>query len=200
MLTLPSVGYKFTSQGFRVVSACVHAGTTGLCECLPVALGGTTATPELRRLQAELSARHSYREAARLLATLLPRDPMSHATMRHRRLTIRHIASEVAYPNGEKFRPAVAKRLWKCDDRRRCLANNTGSLITTAGVTAPSCPSQHPGGRLCRRDCQCSNGQEAADEMVAAGRTLTARRSTARQLPALGSGDGACHGTTVVKR
>ena len=41
-------------------------------------------TPELRRLQAELSARHSYREAARLLSTLLPCDPMSHATMRNR--------------------------------------------------------------------------------------------------------------------
>lgn len=41
-------------------------------------------TPELRRLQAEMSARHSYREAARLLATLLPCEPMSHATMRHR--------------------------------------------------------------------------------------------------------------------
>jgi hypothetical protein len=40
--------------------------------------------PELRRLQAELSARDFYREAARLLAALLPCDPMSHATMRNR--------------------------------------------------------------------------------------------------------------------
>jgi hypothetical protein len=31
-----------------------------------------------------LSVRHSYREAARLLNTLLPCDPMSHATMRNR--------------------------------------------------------------------------------------------------------------------
>jgi hypothetical protein len=31
-----------------------------------------------------MSARHAYREAARLLATLLPCEPMSHATMRHR--------------------------------------------------------------------------------------------------------------------
>jgi hypothetical protein len=41
-------------------------------------------TPELRRLQAELSARHSYREAARLLEMLLPCAPANHATMRNR--------------------------------------------------------------------------------------------------------------------
>ena len=39
-------------------------------------------TPKLGRLQAELSARHSYREAARLLTTLLPCQPTNHATMR----------------------------------------------------------------------------------------------------------------------
>jgi hypothetical protein len=32
-------------------------------------------TPELRRLQAELGARHSFREAARILATFLPCSP-----------------------------------------------------------------------------------------------------------------------------
>jgi hypothetical protein len=31
--------------------------------------------------------------------------------------------------NGEKFRTAVARRLLNCDDLRRCLANNTGSLV-----------------------------------------------------------------------
>ena len=41
-------------------------------------------TPELRRLQVELSARHSYREAARLLEMLLPCAPANHATMRNR--------------------------------------------------------------------------------------------------------------------
>jgi hypothetical protein len=50
-----------------------------LAELLP-----DRCTPELRRLQAELSARHSYREAARLLSSLLPDDPVSHATMRNR--------------------------------------------------------------------------------------------------------------------
>jgi hypothetical protein len=42
---------------------------------------------------------------------------------------LRHIASEVAYLNGEKFRPAVARLLWNCDDLRRYLANNVDSLI-----------------------------------------------------------------------
>ena len=41
-------------------------------------------TPELRRLQAELGARHSYREAARLLGMLLPCGPMNHVTIRNR--------------------------------------------------------------------------------------------------------------------
>lgn len=41
-------------------------------------------TPELRRVQAELGARHSFREAARLLAALLPCSRQSHASMRNR--------------------------------------------------------------------------------------------------------------------
>jgi hypothetical protein len=39
------------------------------------------------------------------------------------------MASEVAYLNGEKFRPAVARLLWNCDDLRRYLANNVNALI-----------------------------------------------------------------------
>ena len=31
--------------------------------------------------------------------------------------------------NGEKFRPAAARLLLNCDDLRRCLANNIGSLV-----------------------------------------------------------------------
>nr|MDA3857687.1 ISKra4 family transposase [Roseovarius sp.] len=42
------------------------------------------ATPELRRLQAELGARHSYREAARLLNTLTPCAKQNHVTIRNR--------------------------------------------------------------------------------------------------------------------
>jgi len=41
-------------------------------------------TPELRRLQADLGARHSFREAARLMTTFLPCSPPSHASVRNR--------------------------------------------------------------------------------------------------------------------
>ena len=41
-------------------------------------------TPELRLVQAELGARHSFREAGRLLSALLPCSPVNHATMRNR--------------------------------------------------------------------------------------------------------------------
>jgi hypothetical protein len=40
-----------------------------------------------------------------------------------------HGRRHVAYLNGEKFRSVVARLLWNCDDLRRYLANNTGSLI-----------------------------------------------------------------------
>lgn len=42
------------------------------------------ATPELRRLQAELGARHSFREAARLLNVLTPCAKQNHMTIRNR--------------------------------------------------------------------------------------------------------------------
>ncbi|WP_299971803.1 ISKra4 family transposase, partial [uncultured Roseobacter sp.] len=42
------------------------------------------ATPELRRLQAELGARHSFREAARILETFLPCAKQHNTTVRNR--------------------------------------------------------------------------------------------------------------------
>lgn len=42
------------------------------------------ATPELRRLQAELGARHSFREAARLIEMFLPCSAQSNTTVRNR--------------------------------------------------------------------------------------------------------------------
>jgi hypothetical protein len=57
----------------------VDVSSSPLAELLP-----DRCTPELRHLQAELSAKHSYREAARLLTMFLPCDPMNHATMRNR--------------------------------------------------------------------------------------------------------------------
>jgi hypothetical protein len=60
-------------------------------------------TPELQRLQAELSARHSYREAARLLGTLLPSGPMNHATLRNR---THRVAADLEAAAPVEFAPA----------------------------------------------------------------------------------------------
>jgi hypothetical protein len=57
----------------------VDVSSSPLAELLP-----DRCTPELRHLQAELSAKHSYREAAQLLTMFLPCDPMNRATMRNR--------------------------------------------------------------------------------------------------------------------
>ena len=57
----------------------IDVSLSPLAELLP-----DRCTPEFRLLQAELSARHSYREAARLLTMLLPCEPPNHATMRNR--------------------------------------------------------------------------------------------------------------------
>lgn len=46
------------------------------------------ATPELRRLQAELGARHSFREAARILNELTPCGKQKHVTIRNRLATL----------------------------------------------------------------------------------------------------------------
>lgn len=68
----------------------VDVSWSPLTELLP-----DRCTPELRRLQAELSARHSYREAARLLEMLLPCAPLNHATMRNR---THRVAADIEAP------------------------------------------------------------------------------------------------------
>ena len=57
-------------------------------------------TAELRRLQAELGARHSFGEATRLLETFLPCSPPNHASVRNRlhRVAGRIEAVEAAAP------------------------------------------------------------------------------------------------------
>ena len=84
--------------------------------------------------------RLSYRGWEKQLALLIRTD-LSSSELRHliwngyheeahdELFGMRHMASEVAYLNGDKFRPAVARLLWNCDDLRRYLANNAGSLI-----------------------------------------------------------------------
>ena len=65
-------------------------------------------TPELRRIQAELGARHSFREAGRLLSTLLPCSPVNHATMRNR--THRVAAELEAAPSAEPADPPPSSK------------------------------------------------------------------------------------------
>jgi len=56
-----------------------------------------------------------------------------HREARHELFGTRHLASEVAYMNGETFRSPIARLLWNCDDLRRYLANNNDSLIDYGG-------------------------------------------------------------------
>jgi hypothetical protein len=64
---------RVDAMGFRDVSF------SPLSKLLP-----DRCTPELRRLQGELGARHSFREASRILSTLLPCSPPNHASVRNR--------------------------------------------------------------------------------------------------------------------
>jgi hypothetical protein len=69
------------AKGFRDVSI------SPLSELLP-----DRCTPELRRLQGELGARYSFREASRILSTLLPCSPPNHASVRNR---LHRVAAEL---------------------------------------------------------------------------------------------------------
>ncbi len=65
-------------------------------------------TPELRRLQADLGARHSFREAGRILSQLLPCAPANHATIRNR--THRVAADMEAPSNAGGAVPSVSSK------------------------------------------------------------------------------------------
>jgi len=60
------------------------------------------STPELRRLQAELGARHSFREAARILETFLPCAKQMHTSVRNR---LGKVAREIC--DSEQTEPLV---------------------------------------------------------------------------------------------
>jgi hypothetical protein len=62
-------------------------------------------TPELRRVQAELGARRSFREAAWLLCMLLPCSPTNHASIRNRMHCVA-AEIEVKAPEGPNDLPA----------------------------------------------------------------------------------------------
>src|SRR4051794_14348326 len=74
----------------------VEAPRFRICRCRPLVpmaaavsspvctLLTARCTPELERVQAELGARTSFREAARILETLLPASPANHENVRNR--------------------------------------------------------------------------------------------------------------------
>jgi hypothetical protein len=103
-----------------------------LAELLP-----DRCTPALRRLQAELSARHSYREAARLLNTFLPCDPVSHATMRNRthRVAADLEKKTIAQPNPEPIIDPTAEIVVSIDGAhiRAAHGYQSGHLDVTVG-------------------------------------------------------------------
>ena len=66
--------------------------------------------PELRRIQAELGARHSFREAGRLLSTLLPCSSTNHATIRNRTHRMAE-QIEATAPEAPKQAPALADEM-----------------------------------------------------------------------------------------
>lgn len=81
----------------------VDLSFASLAELLP-----DRCTPELRRVQAELGARHSFREAGRLLSQLLPCSPINHATIRNR--THRVAAEMEAASNADPVEPSTSSR------------------------------------------------------------------------------------------
>jgi hypothetical protein len=73
-------------------------------------------TPELQRVQAELGARHSFREGSQLLSTLLPCSPTNHATIRNR---THRVAAEIEakVPKAPKDVPASSDEMIVMIDR-----------------------------------------------------------------------------------
>jgi hypothetical protein len=95
----------------------------------------TDAPPELRRVQAELGARHSFREAAELLSMLLPCSPTNHATIRNR---THRVAAEIEAnaPEAPKGMPTSNDELIVMIDRahiRAAPGYQTRHLDVTVG-------------------------------------------------------------------
>jgi hypothetical protein len=84
-----------------------------------VALGGPLSqlarffpdrsTPELQRLQAELGARHSFREAARIIEIFLPCAKQANTSVRNR---LGKIAKEISDSEYVELAGSVVSRRW----------------------------------------------------------------------------------------
>ena len=103
-----------------------------------------------------------------------------HEEARRELYGMRHMASEVVYLNGERFRSPVGRLLWNCDDLWRYLTNNVDALINYgARYRSKRSDLDIAGGGLRGRNRQRANGQEAAHAMVAS-RERTGRDSSRR--------------------
>ena len=107
----------------RSGSGFVDVSLSPLTELLP-----DRCTPELRRLQGELGARHSYREAARLLEMLLPCGPVNHATMRNRTHRVAADLEAAVSPTPEPG-PDLSTDI---DDGDRRSSHSSGSWLSIA--------------------------------------------------------------------
>ena len=96
------------------------------------------ATPELRRLQAELGARFSFREAARLLNEFTPCARQNHATIRNR---LSSVAERLEADDGAASRPTQGVKVFldsayvrsRPEYQRRNFEVIVGSIETAAG-------------------------------------------------------------------
>ena len=92
-------------------------------------------TPELLHLQAELGARHSFRESSRILATFLPCSPPNHASVRNR---LHRVAEEL---QAEESTPIVTPS--EPDSAR---ASDPGIVVVIDGAhirAAPGYQTRH---------------------------------------------------------
>ncbi len=92
---------------FRVCPCGEGAGEPG-ATVSPVRdlLRGARCTPELERIQAELGARTSFREAARILTALLPASPANHACVRDRTHAVGRRLEVAGPPRAERNGPS----------------------------------------------------------------------------------------------
>ncbi len=85
------------------------------------------STPELRRLQAELGARHSFREAARILETFLPCAKQVNTSVRNR---LGKVAREICdSEQTEPLVPSAAEEVANAQDQR-CYAAARRRVVT----------------------------------------------------------------------
>ncbi len=102
---------------FKVCRCCQSTPTAEAATFSPVcALVTARCKPELERVQAELGARTSFRDAARILDTLLPASPARHESVRNRTHAValrieaddRQAAAEVVAVRNEPNKAAAA--------------------------------------------------------------------------------------------